>query len=106
MEMQHRVANSLQIIASILLIKARTVESDETRLHLHDAHRAGHFGGVGAGTAQAIQAWRADTMGPYLTQLCETLAASMIGENRPIEFKVQVEGGRLHPMKRSASGSS
>ena len=32
-DMQHRVANSLQIIASILLIKARTVRSEETRLH-------------------------------------------------------------------------
>ena len=38
-EMQHRVANSLQIIASILLLKARTVQSEETRLHLHDAHQ-------------------------------------------------------------------
>ena len=38
-EMQHRVANSLQIIASILLIKARTVQSEETRLQLQDAHR-------------------------------------------------------------------
>lgn len=38
-EMQHRVANSLQIIAGILLMKARTVESDETRSHLQDAHR-------------------------------------------------------------------
>ena len=37
-EMQHRVANSLQIIASIILMKARTVQSEETRLHLHDAH--------------------------------------------------------------------
>jgi chemotaxis protein methyltransferase CheR len=27
-EMQHRVANSLQIIASILLLKARTVQSE------------------------------------------------------------------------------
>ena len=38
-EMQHRVANSLQIIASILLLKARTVLSEETRLHLRDAHQ-------------------------------------------------------------------
>ena len=38
-EMQHRVANSLQIIASILLIKARAVTSEETRLHLKDAHQ-------------------------------------------------------------------
>ena len=38
-ELQHRVANSLQIIASILLIKARTVQSEETRLQLEDAHQ-------------------------------------------------------------------
>src|SRR6185437_14235714 len=38
-EMQHRVANSLQIIASILLIKARTVQSEEARLQLVDAHQ-------------------------------------------------------------------
>jgi len=37
-EMQHRVGNSLQIIASIILMKARTVQSEETRLHLQDAH--------------------------------------------------------------------
>ena len=38
-EMAHRVANSLQIIASILLLKARTVQSEETRLQLEDAHQ-------------------------------------------------------------------
>ena len=38
-EMQHRIANSLQIIASILLMKARTVQSEETRGHLQDAHK-------------------------------------------------------------------
>jgi hypothetical protein len=30
--------DSLQIIASIILMKARTVQSEETRLHLQDAH--------------------------------------------------------------------
>ena len=38
-EVQHRIANSLQIIASILLLKARTVQSEETRMHLRDAHQ-------------------------------------------------------------------
>ena len=37
-EMQHRIANSLQIIASIILMKSRAVKSEETRLHLKDAH--------------------------------------------------------------------
>src|ERR1700689_3905076 len=40
-EMQHRVANSLQIIASILMLKARTGESEETRLHLRAGHQRG-----------------------------------------------------------------
>jgi hypothetical protein len=38
-EVQHRVANSLQIIASVLMQSAKRVKSEETRLHLHDAHR-------------------------------------------------------------------
>src|SRR6202044_1343121 len=37
-EIEHRVANSLQIIASIIMLKAKSVESEETRAHLHDAH--------------------------------------------------------------------
>jgi chemotaxis protein methyltransferase CheR len=38
-ELQHRIANSLQIIASIILMKARVVQSEETRFHLEDAHK-------------------------------------------------------------------
>src|SRR6201987_493012 len=38
-EIQHRIANSLQIIASIILMKARAVQSKETRFHLEDAHK-------------------------------------------------------------------
>src|ERR1700677_4284409 len=37
-ELQHRVANSLQIIASVLMLSAKRVNSDETRRHLYDAH--------------------------------------------------------------------
>jgi two-component sensor histidine kinase len=90
-EMQHRVANSLQIIASILLLKARTVRSDETRLHLQDAHR--RVMSVAA-VQQQLQATRHGEhfpIAPYLSRLCDTLAASMIGEDRPI--KVEVHAG-------------
>src|ERR1700729_1299364 len=38
-EVQQRIANSLQIIASILLLKARTVRSEEARLNLRAAHQ-------------------------------------------------------------------
>ena len=92
-EMQHRVANSLQIIASILLIKARTVQSEETRLQLQDAHQRvlsvaavqKHLQVSGAGAPIEIST--------YLTRLCETLAQSMIGDSRPIALKVEADAG-------------
>ncbi|MBN8940822.1 MAG: ATP-binding protein [Rhizobiales bacterium] len=92
-EMQHRVANSLQIIASILLLKARTVQSEETRRHLHDAHQ--RIMSV-ATMQQHLRGSRSEDvieLGPYLTRLCETLAASMIGDSRPITLKVEVDRG-------------
>jgi PAS domain S-box-containing protein len=92
-EMRHRVANSLQIIAAILLLKARTVQSEETRLHLHDAHQrvmsvaAVQQQLLGSSHGQPIE------IGPYLSRLCETLAASMTHDSRPISLKVQAEAG-------------
>jgi two-component sensor histidine kinase len=93
-EMRHRVANSLQIIASILLIKARTVRSEETRLHLQDAHQ--RLMSVAA-MQQQLQGSEPSAMieiGPYLSRLCETLAASMISNRRPLSLQVDVAGGR------------
>ncbi len=94
-EMQHRVANSLQIIASILLIKARTVQSEETRLQLEDAHQRvlsvaavqRHLNDTGGGKQIEI--------GNYLSKLCETLAQSMIGDSRPITLKVVADAGTV-----------
>jgi two-component sensor histidine kinase len=94
-EMQHRVANSLQIIASILLLKARTVLSDETRLHLQDAHR--RVMSVAA-VQQQLQATRHGEhfpIAPYLSRLCDTLAASMIGEDRPVKVEVRAGPGEV-----------
>lgn len=92
-EMRHRIANSLQIIASILLLKARTVQSEETRLQLEDAHQRvlsiaavqQHLHVTGGG--KPIE------LANYLTKLCETLAQSMIGDSRPISLKVDADGG-------------
>ena len=92
-EMQHRVANSLQIIASILLLKARTVNSEETRLHLHDAHQRVMSVAAVQELLQASGHGEQIEIGPYLTRLCKTLAASMIGGRRPISLKVNVQGG-------------
>ena len=87
-EMSHRIANSLQIIASILLMKEMTVDSEETRLHLNDARQ--RVLSV-ASVQQQLQASRSGdkvAVGPYLSKLCNTLSGSMIAENRPISLKV------------------
>jgi two-component sensor histidine kinase len=92
-EMRHRVANSLQIIASILLLKARTVQSEETRRHLQDAHqRVMSVATVqqqlrGTGHGDRIE------IGPYLTKLCDSLAKSMIGADRSVTVVVEAGAG-------------
>jgi two-component sensor histidine kinase len=92
-EMQHRVANSLQIIAGILSLKARTVKSEETRLHLEDAHQ--RVMSVAAVQQQLLASGHGGPIevGPYLVRLCETLAASMTDDNRPVSLQVRAEGG-------------
>ena len=94
-EMQHRVANSLQIIASILLLKARSVQSDETRGHLHDAHK--RVMSVAAVQQHLQASGRGDpiAVGPYLAKLCAALAQSMIGEGRPVSLETKVSGGTV-----------
>ena len=93
-EMQHRVANSLQIIASILLLKARTVQSEETRLHLHDAHQRIMSVATVQQQLHASGLNERIEIGPYLSKLCASLAASMVGDRRPLSIKVQSTSGR------------
>jgi PAS domain S-box-containing protein len=92
-EMQHRVANNLQIIASILRIKARTVRSEETRLHLQDAHKRVLSVAAIQGQLQTSDSGAMIELAPYLSRLCQTLTTSMIDDCRPISLKVDVRGG-------------
>ena len=94
-EMQHRVANSLQIIASIIMMKARTVDSEETRRHLQDAHKRVISVAAVQHHLHAFVVTGSIEVKPYLTQLCEALATSMIGDDRPISLEVQGEGGSV-----------
>ncbi len=94
-EMEHRVANSLQIIASILMLKARTVTSNETRDHLRDAHQRVMSVAAVQSHLHASEGVELIEVGPYLTKLCASLAASMIGEGQPIELKVTADAGRM-----------
>ena len=103
-EMQHRVANSLQIIASILMLKARAVTSDEIRFHLKDAHQRvisvaevqSHL--HASGGVDLIE------VGPYLTKLCASLAASMIGDGQPIVLEVVADHGSISSDKAVSIG--
>ena len=93
LEMQHRIANSLQIIASILQTKARAVESEETRGHLQDAYQ--RVMSVAALQEQLKASRYGDTIavGPYLQRLCATLAASMISGDRAITVTASAAAG-------------
>lgn len=88
-EMRHRIANSLQLIASVILLKAETVKSEESRLHLQDAHDRI----VSIATIQRnLDPTGSHDLVPvthYLTKLCRSLAKSMIGGRKPISLVVR-----------------
>ena len=92
-ELQHRISNSLQIVASIILMKARVVQSEETRFHLEDAHKRVLSIAAVQKQLHASATTGAIAIAPYLSKLCESLAHSMIGDTRPISLKVVGEGG-------------
>jgi chemotaxis protein methyltransferase CheR len=75
------------------MLKARSVTSEETRRHLQDAHQ--RVMAVAAVQQHLFASDRFDQIeiGPYLTRLCESLAASMIGDTRPISLRVVDDGG-------------
>ena len=91
-EVRHRVANSLQIIASVLLQNAKWTQSDETRGHLKDAHHRvmsiaaleRHLVGSSDGTVEVHA---------YFTKLCDSIAASMIGDSGQLSLTVTGSGG-------------
>jgi PAS domain S-box-containing protein len=94
-EMQHRVANSLQIIASILLLKARAATSEESRLDLQDAHHRVMLVATVQEHLQVAGRGELIEIGPYLTKLCGSLAASMIADPSTIAIGVTCDPGSV-----------
>jgi len=89
-ELQHRVANSLQIIASVLMQSARKVQSQEIRNYLHDAHH--RVMSVAALQQQLAVSSVADVeLRPYFTALCESIGASMIRDHNQLTLDVDVD---------------
>lgn len=94
-EMRHRISNSLQIIASILLLKAGSVTSEETKKELRAAHQRVMSVAAVQGHLQASHGIEQIEMGPYLTKLATGLASSMVGPKQPIAIKVVSDAGTL-----------
>jgi two-component sensor histidine kinase len=94
-EVHHRVANSLQIIASLLLLKARAVQSIETRQHLHDVHNRL----ISLATVQrqlSVSRSGSDVdLSSYLKVLCEGLARSMVADDRTVAITASSASGPI-----------
>ena len=89
-EMQHRIANSLQIIASVILQSARKVGSDESRLHLTDAHNRV------MSVAALQEQLSASSLGEvelrsYFRKLCDSIGASMIRDHDQLVLEVKAD---------------
>ncbi len=89
-EIQHRIANSLQIIASVLLQSARKVQSTETRDHLRDAHNR-------VMSIAMLQKHLSSTaledvaLKGYFKDLCASIGASMIGNPQRLALSTDVD---------------
>ena len=89
-ELQHRVANSLQIIAAVLMRSARSVQSEESRMHLHDAHHrvmsiATMQKQLAAGRHGEVE------LRSYFADLCHSIGASMIADHNRLSLTSTVD---------------
>jgi chemotaxis protein methyltransferase CheR len=103
-EMEHRVANSLSIIAAILLLKAGTVTSEETRQHLREAHQRVMSVAEVQLHLNASNGIERIEVATYLTKLCGALASSMIGEQQPISVTVSCDDATVDSAKAVSLG--
>ncbi len=95
-EIQHRVANSLQIIASVLLQSARKVQSNESRDHLRDAHNRvmsiamlqKHLSTVSVDNV---------ALATYFKDLCQSIGASMISDPDRLSLTTHIDDSVVDP---------
>jgi two-component system, sensor histidine kinase PdtaS len=95
-EIQHRVANSLQIIASVLLQSARKVQSNESRDQLRDAHNRvmsiamlqKHLSTVSVDNV---------ALATYFKDLCGSIGASMISDPERLSLTTHIDDSVVDP---------
>lgn len=93
-ELNHRVANSLQIIAGVLMQRVRSSQSEETRVHLRDAHH--RVMSIAALQRQlAATATGEVVLRTYLTELCASIGASMISDPDLVTLAVECDAASM-----------
>ncbi len=95
-ESNHRVANSLQIIASILMQRVKKVQSEEARTHLREAHHRV----MAIANLQRLLASNPTgevALKLYLTNICASIGASLIGDPSRLTLKVSADDSVMNP---------
>jgi two-component sensor histidine kinase len=95
-EERHRIANSLQIIASVMMLNARRTSSEETRGHLRDAHN--RVMSIAELQQQlAVSTETSVAVRPYLTRLCGSISASMVVDPTALSIVVTAPDITIDP---------
>jgi len=89
-ELQHRVANGLQIIASVLVQSARKIQSDEARACITDAHHRVMSIATLQRQLAATQASKV-ALRSYFGELCDSIGASMIYDHDKLSIATTVD---------------
>jgi two-component sensor histidine kinase len=91
-ELQHRVANSLQIIASVLMQSARRAPSPDAKGYLVDAHS--RVMSVATLHHQLALSKAGEVkLRAYFTELCDSIGASMIQDHNKVTLRVEADSG-------------
>ena len=94
-EIDHRVKNSLQIVAGVLLMQSRQVTDEEAKGALRDTYaRVMSIARVHDSLQQSSGAQTVD-LGQSLQQLCADLTGGMAGDGRSVE--VEADAGLMVP---------
>ena len=102
-ELQHRIANSLQIIASVLMQSARRVQSEESRQHLQNAYQR-VMSLTGLQKQLAVSSADAIPLRQYFSGLCDSIGASMIDEEGGITLNSTTDGSSADANKSTSLG--
>ncbi|MCA1749950.1 MAG: sensor histidine kinase [Sphingomonadales bacterium] len=101
--MQHRVANSLQIIASVLMQSARRVQSEESRQHLQNAYQR-VMSLTGLQKQLAVSSADSIPLRQYFAGLCDSIGASMIDEKGGITLNSTTDDSSANANESTSLG--